>query len=149
MLIASFVRSSKRQRSNSLAGAAPEEVESEVSQKIEEAVNTVEGIQELRSISAQGNSVVFATFNLDRDIDTAAQDVRDRVATVIRDLPRDVDPPIVNKFNNDSSPVMTVALSADRSVRELTELADKLVKPLLERSTGVGEINIVGGLASN
>jgi HAE1 family hydrophobic/amphiphilic exporter-1 len=130
----------------SLPGGAPEEVESEVSQKIEEAVNTVEGIQELRSVSAQGNSVVFATFNLDRDIDTAAQDVRDRVATVIRDLPRDVDPPIVNKFNNDSSPVMTVALSADRSVRELTELADKVVKPLLERSTGVGEISIVGGL---
>ena len=130
----------------SLPGGAPEEVESEVSQKIEEAVNTVEGIEELRSISGQGTSIVFATFNLNRDIDTAAQDVRDRVATVIRDLPRDVDPPIVNKFNNDSSPVMTVALSADRSVRELTELADKLVKPLLERSTGVGEINIVGGL---
>ena len=130
----------------SLPGGAPEEVESEVSQKIEEAVNTVEGIQELRSVSAQGNSIVFATFNLDRDIDTAAQDVRDRVATVIRDLPRDVDPPIVNKFNNDSSPVMTVALSADRSVRELTELADKVVKPVLERSTGVGEISIVGGL---
>ena len=130
----------------SLPGGAPEEVESEVSQKIEEAVNTVEGIQELRSVSSQGTSVVFATFNLDRDIDTAAQDVRDRVATVIRDLPRDVDPPIVNKFNNDSSPVMTVALSADRSVRELTELADKVVKPILERSTGVGEISIVGGL---
>jgi hydrophobe/amphiphile efflux-1 (HAE1) family protein len=130
----------------SLPGGSPEEVESEVSQKIEEAVNTVEGIQELRSISGQGTSVVFATFNLDRDIDTAAQDVRDRIASVIRDLPRDVDPPVVNKFNNDSSPVMTVALSADRSVRELTELADKLVKPLLERSTGVGEINIVGGL---
>ena len=130
----------------SLPGGSPEEVESEVSQKIEEVVNTVEGIQELRSVSAQGNSIVFATFNLDRNIDTAAQDVRDRVATVIRDLPRDVDPPIVNKFNNDSSPVMTVALSADRSVRELTELADKVVKPLLERSTGVGEIVIVGGL---
>ena len=130
----------------SLPGGSPEEVESEVSQKIEEAVNTVEGIQELRSISGQGTSVVFATFNLDRDIDTAAQDVRDRIASVIRDLPRDVDPPVVNKFNNDSSPVMTVALSADRSVRELTELADKLVKPQLERSTGVGEINIVGGL---
>ena len=130
----------------SLPGGSPEEVESEVSQKIEEAVNTVEGIQELRSISGQGTSVVFATFNLDRDIDTAAQDVRDRIASVIRDLPRDVDPPVVNKFNNDSSPVMTVALSADRTVRELTELADKLVKPLLERSTGVGEINIVGGL---
>jgi hydrophobic/amphiphilic exporter-1 (mainly G- bacteria), HAE1 family len=129
-----------------LPGGAPEEVESEVSQKIEEAVNTVEGIQELRSVSAQGTSIVFANFNLDRDIDVAAQDVRDRVATVIRDLPRDVDPPTVNKFNNDSAPVMTVALSANRSVRELTELADKVVKPQLERSTGVGEISIVGGL---
>src|SRR5918912_2696008 len=66
----------------SLPGASPEEVETEVSQKIEEVVNTVEGVQELRSISGSGSSFVIATFNLDRDIDTAAQDVRDRVATV-------------------------------------------------------------------
>src|SRR5437867_2042890 len=130
----------------SLPGGSPEEVESEVSQKIEEVVNTVEGIQELRSVSAQGMSFVIATFNLGRDIDVAAQDVRDRVAGVIRNLPRDVDPPIVGKFNSDFSPVMTVALSANRSVRELTELADKVVKPQLERSAGVGEINIQGGL---
>src|SRR6185295_6023250 len=84
--------------------------------------------------------------NLNRDIDVAAQDVRDRVATVVRDLPRDVDPPIVAKFNNDSSPVMTVALSADRPIRELTELADKLVKVQVERSAGVGEVSITGGL---
>jgi HAE1 family hydrophobic/amphiphilic exporter-1 len=129
-----------------LPGGAPEEVESEVSQKIEEVVNTVEGIEELRSISNQGSSYVIATFNLDRPIETATQDIRDRVATVIRDLPRDIDPPIINKFNNDSSPVMTVALSADRSVRELTELADKVVKPQLERSKGVGDISITGGL---
>ena len=130
----------------SLPGGSPEEVESEVSQKIEEVVNTVEGIQELRSVSSQGQSFVIATFNLERDIDVAAQDVRDRVAGVVRNLPRDVDPPIVGKFNSDFSPVMTVALSADRSVRELTELADKVVKPQLERSNGVGEINIQGGL---
>src|SRR5215471_11446369 len=129
-----------------LPGGSPEEVESEVSQKIEEVVNTVEGIQELRSISAQGTSFVIATFNLDRNIDVAAQDVRDRISTIVRDLPRDADPPIIAKFNNDSSPVMTVALSADRQVRELTELADKVVKPQLERSSGVGEISIVGGL---
>src|SRR4029079_620944 len=129
-----------------LPGGSPEEVESEVSQKIEEVVNTVEGIQELRSVSGQGTSFVIATFNLNRDIDVAAQDVRDRVATVVRDLPRYVDPPIVAKFNNDSSPVMTVALSASRPLRELTELADKIVKLQLERSTGVGEVDIVGGL---
>ncbi|HYP28295.1 MAG TPA: efflux RND transporter permease subunit [Blastocatellia bacterium] len=130
----------------SLPGASPEEVETEISEKVEEVVNTVEGVQELRSVSGAGSSFVIATFGLDRDIDTAAQDVRDRVATVVRSLPEDADPPIVAKFNNDSSPVLTVALSANRSVRELTELADKVVRVQIERSTGVGEVNIVGGL---
>ncbi len=129
-----------------LPGASPEEVEAEVSQKIEEAVNTVEGINELRSISGQGSSFIIATFGLDRDVDIAAQDVRDRVAAVGRDLPRDVEPPVVSKFNNDSTPVITVALTGDRSVRELTEIADKTVKVQLERSSGVGEVRIVGGL---
>ncbi|HVF90348.1 MAG TPA: efflux RND transporter permease subunit, partial [Blastocatellia bacterium] len=129
-----------------LPGASPEEVETEIAEKIEEVVNTVEGVQELRSVSGSGSSFVIATFGLDRDIDTAAQDVRDRVATVIRSLPEDADPPVVAKFNNDSSPVLTVALSANRSVRELTELADKIVRVQIERSTGVGEVGIVGGL---
>lgn len=130
----------------SLPGAAPEEVEAAVTQRIEEVVNTVEGISELRSISANGNSVVRATFDLDRDIDVAAQDVRDRVATVVRDLPEEAEAPIVSKLDNDSAPVLTLALSADRSIRELTEIADKLIKVQLERSSGVGEVAIVGGL---
>ncbi len=129
-----------------LPGASPEEAESLVSQRIEEVVNTVDGLQELRSISGQNTSIVIATFNLDRNIDTAAQDVRDRVATVVRDLPEDAQPPVVSKFDNDSQPVITLALSADRSVRELTELADKRVKVMLERAPGVGEVRIVGGL---
>src|SRR5688500_5765278 len=81
-----------------LPGAAPEEVETEVSQIIEEAVNTVDGIDELRSISSNGSSMVVATFRLDRDIDSAAQDVRDRVATIVRRLPDDAEAPIVSKF---------------------------------------------------
>ena len=129
-----------------LPGASPEEVEAVLSQPIEEVVNTVDGIDQLRSVSGQGTSFVFATFKLDRDIETAAQDVRDRVSTVIRQLPRDATPPVVSKFNNDSSPVLTIALSADRSLRELTELADKTVKVQLERAGGVGEVNVVGGL---
>jgi len=129
-----------------LPGAAPEEMESEISEKIEEAVNTVEGITELRSVSGQGTSFVIATFDLSRDVDTAAQDVRDRVSAVLRDLPRDVDPPIIAKLDNDSTPVLTVAVSAERSLRELTEIADKTVKVQLERSSGVGEVRIVGGL---
>ena len=130
----------------SLPGAAPEEVESLVTQQIEEVVNTVDGIDELRSISGQGTSFVIATFKLDRDLDTAAQDVRDRVATVVRQLPEDATPPVVQKFDNDSTPVITIALSADRSLRELTELADKTVRVQLERIGGVGEVRVVGGL---
>jgi hydrophobic/amphiphilic exporter-1 (mainly G- bacteria), HAE1 family len=132
--------------STRLPGASPAEMETEVSQVIEEAVNTVQGIRELRSISGNGNSFVIATFNLDRAIDEAAQDVRDRVAAAVRDLPQEADPPVVTKFDNDLSPVMTLALSGERSLRELTEIADKIVKPQLERSPGVGEIEIVGGL---
>lgn len=129
-----------------LPGASPEEVETQVSQKIEEVVNTVEGIDQLRSISSQGVSVVLVTFELGREIDSAAQDVRDRVATVLRDLPREADPPIVSKFDNDQTPVLTIAVSGDRPLREITELADKSIKIPLERSLGVGEVKIVGGL---
>ena len=130
----------------SLPGASPEEVESEISRRIEEVVNTVEGISELRSVSGQGSSFVLATFSLERDIDVAAQDVRDRVAGIVRDLPPGVQPPVVGKFDNSSTPVLTVALSADMPLRELTEIADKVVKVQLERSAGVGEVRIVGGL---
>jgi HAE1 family hydrophobic/amphiphilic exporter-1 len=129
-----------------LPGASPEEIESEVTRPIEEVVNTVDGIDQLRSVSAPGVSIVIVTFKLDRQIDTAAQDVRDRVSTVIRDLPEDATPPTVLKFDNDSTPVLTIALSADRPLRELTELADKIVKVQLERAGGVGEVNVVGGL---
>src|SRR5687768_5607475 len=132
--------------STRLPGASPAEMETEVAQIIEEAVNTVQGIRELRSVSGNGSSFVIATFNLDRDIDEAAQDVRDRVAAAVRDLPEDADPPVVTKFDNDQAPVVTLALSGERSLRELTEIADKIVKPQLERSPGVGEIEIVGGL---
>src|SRR5688572_7938753 len=77
-----------------LPGASSEETESLVSDVIEEAVNTVEGIRELRSINSQNSSIIIATFDLSRNIDVAAQDVRDRVATILRELPEDVEPPI-------------------------------------------------------
>ena len=129
-----------------LPGASPEEVESQVSRIIEEAVNTIEGIEELRSISGQGTSIVLVTFRLDRDIESAAQDVRDRVASAARRLPNEADPPVVSKFDNDSSPVLTLALSGDMSIRELTEVGDKIIRPRIERSPGVGQVSIVGGL---
>jgi len=127
-----------------LPGASPWEMETLVSQRIEEAVNRIEGVNELRSISAAGRSFIILTFNLNRDIDTATQDVRDRVATVMRDLPREIDPPTISKMDMDRAPILTVALHGNRSLRELTEYADKVVKVQLERSEGVGEVELVG-----
>jgi hydrophobic/amphiphilic exporter-1 (mainly G- bacteria), HAE1 family len=132
--------------STSLPGAAPEEVESLISQPLEESLNTIEGIKELRSINRQGMSMIIVTFDLTREIDVAAQDVRDRVYATLGELPREADPPVIVKADNDLSPVLTIALTGSRPQRELTEMADKIVKVQLERSLGVGEVEIVGGL---
>ncbi|MEY2933572.1 MAG: putative rane protein, partial [Pseudomonadota bacterium] len=129
----------------SLPGGAPEDIETEITEQLERTVNTVEGIKELRSVTSSGQSMVMATFELGRDIDDAAADVRARVQTVLRSLPPGTDPPVVNKQDNDAAPVLRLVLSADRSVRELTELADKVVKVQLERSSGVGEVRLIGG----
>jgi HAE1 family hydrophobic/amphiphilic exporter-1 len=129
-----------------LPGASPDEVESSVSQVVEEAVNTIEGIQELRSGSGQGTSNVIITFNLSRDIETAAQDVRDRVGAVMRNLPQDILPPTIQKFDSDQSPSLSIALLSNRPIRELTEIADKVVKEQVERSPGVGAVAINGGM---
>ncbi len=127
-----------------LPGASPAEIEEQIARPIEEVVNTVAGISELRSISGQGSAIVIVTFELDRDIETAAQDVRDRVATVVRRLPREAEPPIVSKFDNDQAPIMTLSLSGERSLRELSEFADKIVKVQIERASGVGGVQIEG-----
>jgi HAE1 family hydrophobic/amphiphilic exporter-1 len=130
----------------SLPGASPEEVETEITYKLEEAVNTVAGVDQLRSVSTQGAGIVIATFDLGRDIDVAAQDVRDRVSAVMRDLPDETEPPVVSKANSDSEPVLQVAVIGERSIRDLTELADKVARVQIERADGVGEVRITGGL---
>src|SRR5207245_1398092 len=112
----------------------------------EEAVTTTQATTELRSISSPSNSLPTVTFDLKRNIDVAAQDVRDKVAIAIRNLPRDIKAPIIAKTDNDQTPVLTVAIVGNRSLRELTEIADKTVKVELERSSGVGDVRIVGGL---
>ena len=132
-----------------LPGAPPELVETDVTEQIEQAVNTVQGISELRSSSGLGSSNVMITFNLNRNIDVAAQDVRDRVAAIARSLQNvGADPPVIMKFNNDDQPVITIALTGPPTYtqKELGEIADKIVKVQIERSPGVGGVNIVGGL---
>jgi HAE1 family hydrophobic/amphiphilic exporter-1 len=125
-------------------GAASAEVESEVTQIIEDAVATVAGIDELRSISNDGQSFVIATFSLSRNLDAASQDVRDAVSSTLNRLPPGIDPPIVQKQDTDSSPIMTLAVSGPRSPRELYLLADLYVKNVIESSRGVGQVEILG-----
>jgi len=128
----------------SYPGSAAAEVESEVSSVIEDAVATVAGIEELRSISSDGRSFVIVTFQLDRNIDAATQDVRDAVASVLNRLPPGLDPPVVQKQDLDSSPIMTLAVSGPRTPRELFVLADRFVKNVIESSRGVGQVTIAG-----
>src|SRR6187549_1930154 len=128
-----------------LPGAAPEEVETEVSDKVEEAVNTISGIDELRSTSSEGVSTVIIAFLLEKDGDIAAQEVRDRVNRVLPLLPRNIDQPTVEKFDPDSAPVMTLAVSADKPIRDITEYADKTLRRQLESVNGVGQVNVIGG----
>jgi hydrophobic/amphiphilic exporter-1 (mainly G- bacteria), HAE1 family len=132
--------------STRVPGASPTEMETLVTQPLEEVVNTIEGIDELRSISGYASSFIIIRFNLDRDVNTAAEDVRNRIQSVLNELPPEADPPSVSKFDSDRSPVMTISLSGDRSPRELTELAEKVVKVQLERAPGVGEVDVYGGL---
>ena len=128
-----------------LPGAAPEEVETEITDKIEEAVNTISGIDELRSTSSEGVSIVIVSFILEKDADVASQEVRDRVNRVLPLLPRTIDQPTVEKFDPDSAPVMTLAVSADKPIRDITEYADKTLRRQLESVNGVGQVMVVGG----
>lgn len=129
----------------SLPGATPREIESEITDKIEEAVNTVAGIDELRSVSSESISQVLITFVLEKNIDVAAQEVRDRIARIIPTLPDDADAPIIEKLDPDSAPIMNLALVADKPVREITEFADKVLRRQLESVPGVGQITLLGG----
>jgi len=126
-------------------GAAPEQVETEITDKIEEAVNTISGIDELRSVSSEGISQVIVSFVLDKDTDVAAQEVRDKVNGVLPQLPRTIDQPRVDKFDPDAAPVLSLALSARKPVRDITEYADKVLRRQLESVGGVGQVLILGG----
>jgi len=128
-----------------LPGAAPETVEREVTQILEESINTIEGIRLLRSASSDSLSLIFVEFELEYDVQQKVQEVRDRVDAVRGDLPDDIDPPIVDRFDPDAQPILSVMLAGPYSIRAITELADKRIKPRLERIPGVGSVTILGG----
>src|SRR4051812_33721162 len=128
-----------------LPGAAPEQVESEVTDKIEEAVNTISGIDTLTSTSSEGVSQVVVSFKLEKNAEIATQEVRDRVNRILPLLPRTITQPTVEKRDPDAAPVLTVALTANKPLRDITEYADKVLRRQLESADGVGQVLVLGG----
>ena len=128
-----------------LRGASPEEIETSITKPVEEAVNTISGIDEVNSTSFEGISQVIVTFKLEKNVDTAAQEVRDKVNGVISQLPQGTDTPVVQKFDPGATPVMSVVVSGRAPLREITEIAKKKIKEPLETLSGVGRIVMIGG----
>ena len=128
-------------------GASPEVVESDVTRRVEEQVNTVSGINKVSSRSYEGVSVVIVEFDLLTDPARAAQDVREKVALVRAAFKREVKEPVISRFNPDDQPVISLAVqSSTRAARELTTLAEQVVKRRLENARGVGRVTVVGGV---
>lgn len=127
-----------------LTGAAPDTVERELSQPLEEAINTIDGIKTLRSASSDGVSQIFVQFELGQDVHQKAQDVRDKVAAARGEIPAEAEAPVVDRVDPDASPILSLLLSGPQSIRSLSELADKKLKPRLERIPGVGSVTLVG-----
>jgi len=128
-----------------LPGAAPQQIETEVTDKLEEAVNTISGLEELQSVSTEGVSQLIVRFNLDKDVNLAAQEVRDQVATALPNLPEGTKNPVITKLDPDAAPVLFVALLSKKPIRDVTEFADHELRTALENVQGVGQVTILGG----
>ncbi len=128
-----------------LEGAAPETIETEVTEIIEEQVNTIASIKSIRSQSFEGRSSIAVEFDLSENVDVKAQDVRDKVAIAIKDLPRDINPPVISKVDPDAQPIMSVMVAGDLPIRDITHFADTVVKEQIQRLPGVGSVTLVGG----
>lgn len=126
-------------------GASPQEIETEITDKVEGVVNTISGIDELRSTSVEGASQVFITFLLEKNADVAAQEVRNKIDLIVNDLPVTAEKPTVQKLDTDATPVVRIAVSAPRSLKEVTDIADKQIKQNIESINGVGDVQIIGG----
>jgi HAE1 family hydrophobic/amphiphilic exporter-1 len=125
-------------------GAAPAEIETEITDVIEGAVNTVTGIDELRSSSSTGRSQVTISFDLSKDPDVATQEVRDKVNTVQNRLPETADPPVIQKSDPDSSPILLYSMTGPYTVLELTDLAQNQIVKRIQSAYGVGDVFIYG-----
>lgn len=127
-----------------LPGADPETIETKVTDIVEEAVATISGIKHLRSTSADNVSQVVVEFELDKDFNEAYQEVQAKIGTIRGDLPADVEEPVIEKLDIDASPILSIVLSAEKPVQEITRTADKIVKQRIQRIKNVGQVKLVG-----
>ncbi len=125
-------------------GAAPEEIETEITDVIEGALNSVPGVEEMRSSSSRGSSNVTLTFNLEKNPDVAFQEIQQKLSTVVNRLPETADPPVAQKADPDSQPILMYTVSAPRNVMELTDLVEELILKRIESSDGVAEVFMWG-----
>ena len=130
-------------------GAAPEVMETDVTDIIEDAVMSVEGIKEVTSVSIQGQAQISIEFNLDRNIDVALQEVQTKIAQAQKNLPRDIDPPVVTKTNPEDQPIMFLALSGDRPLKDLVYYINDTLKDSFTTVEGVGEVRLMGFVDPN
>jgi hydrophobe/amphiphile efflux-1 (HAE1) family protein len=130
-----------------LPGASPEEISSAVVEPTEQALSSISGIDEMQASIREGSARVTIKFVLERDIDDAAQDVREKVAQAIRNLPPELQPPVITKVDPDADPIVSFALSGPLPLRAITEIADKQIRRAIETVDGVGEVTISGGRA--
>ncbi len=131
--------------STSYTGASADVIETQITEPLEESINGIDGIKTLSSISADGRSTITVEFNLEVDLEAAANDVRDKVSRAIRNLPPDADPPIVTKADADSSPIIALRIfSEKRNLLEMTEIADNIFKETFQTIPGVSEVRIWG-----
>jgi hydrophobe/amphiphile efflux-1 (HAE1) family protein len=127
-------------------GAGPEEIEQQVSKRIEEAVSSVNGVEEVRSTSRDSVSFVFIQFSLETDVKAAATDVREKIASIRSEFPRDVKDPVIQRIDPTAMPIITYAVSSKRSSAETRRIAEDIIKPKLESIDGVASVNVLGGL---
>lgn len=126
-------------------GANPEEVETQVTKKIEDAVATISGVRHIQSQSQQNLSVVMIEFELEVDVDEAAADVRSRISAIRGQLPKGVEEPSVMKFDIGMLPVISLAMTGNRPMWQLRKLADDVIAPRLSRIPGVAQVTVTGG----
>jgi len=130
-----------------LPGATPEEMVTGIVLPLEDAISSVSGIDEMNVYASEGLADITCTFVLERDIDGAAQDIREKVAAAVNRLPRETLPPVITKEDPQSDPIMTLLVSGPMSRRELTEIADKQVRRAIQTVDGVGSVALNGGQA--